>query len=164
MQTIKQTVSVEFKAVELEDAMKMAPIMDILKVAAESGGTISVGINHKIALNALKTLSGFGFRMSDGSYYKEPEKETNLSPQPEAHEDPCMICKGTIVKLDTSRYKGTSLQIVKLIKDHFTIGPKEAIDATDTKTLKIPYDVTQTAYNKFKNELEKIDVSCIIIN
>lgn len=162
MQTIKQSVSVEFKAVELEDAMKIAPVMDILKVAAECGGTISVGINHKIASNALKTLSDFGFRMSDGSYYKESEKEPNLSPQPEAHEDSCMICKGTIVKLDTSRYKGTSLQIVKLIKDHFTIGPKEAIDATDTKTLKIPYDITQTVYNKFKYELENIGVLCTI--
>lgn len=162
MQTIKQSVSVEFKAVELEDAMKMAPIMDILKVAAKSGGTISVGINHKIALNALKTLSDFGFRMSDGFYYKESEKETNLLPQPEAHEDSFTICKGTNVKLDVSQAKASSLQIISLIKNSFNIGLKEAKDAFDAKTLKIPYDITQTVYNKFKYELENIGVLCTI--
>lgn len=162
MQTIKQSVSVEFKAVELEDAMKIAPVMDILKVAAECGGTISVGINHKIALNALKTLSDFGFRMSDGSYYKESEKETNHSPQPETHEDSCMICKGTNVKLDVSQSRVSFLQIISLIKNHFNIGLKEAKDAFDAKTLKIPYDITQDVYNNFKYELEKIGVLCTI--
>ena len=162
MQTIRQTVSVEFKAVELEDAMKMAPVMDILKVAAECGGTMSVGINHKIASNALKTLSSFGFRMSDGSYYKESEKETNLSPQPKVHEDSCMICKGTTVKFDTSRYEGTSLYAISLIKNHFNIGLKEAKDAFYAKTLKIPHDTTQTVYDKFKYELERMGISCTI--
>lgn len=93
MQTIKHSICVEFKAIELEDAMKVAPLMDILKTAADSGETISVVISNKIASNALKTLSNFGFRMSDGSYYKESQKETCSLPQPEAHEDSSMICK-----------------------------------------------------------------------
>lgn len=163
MQTIKQSVYVEFKAVELEDAMKMAPVMDILKVAAESGGTISVEINSKTALNALKTLSDFGFRMSDGSYYKESEKEANLSPQPEAHEDSCMICKGTNVKLDMSRFEGSPLTIMNAIKRYFDITLLEAKDAVNAKTLKIPRDTTQGVYNKFKDELEKMGVSCTIV-
>lgn len=162
MKTVKRSVYVEFKAIELEDAMKVAPLMDILKTAADSGGAMSIVISDKIALSALKTLSDFGFRMSDGSYYKEPQEETKVSPQPEAHEDSRMIREGTIVKLGTCRFGGSPLQIVKIIKDHFRVGLKDAKDAVDSRILKIPYDITPETYVKFKNDLDKIGVPCIL--
>lgn len=156
MQTIKQSVYVDFKAIELEEAMKVAPIMDILKVAAESKGTISAEIDSKIASNALKTLSDFGFRLSDGSYYKEPEQKTESQTESE------IISAGTVIQLIMQKSPIEKVSIVKIIKNHIDIGLKEAKDAVDNEELILPHNITVNDYCSLKSELKAQDVSCNI--
>lgn len=156
MQTIKQSVYVDFKAVELEDAMKIAPLMDILKVAAESKEPTSVEIDSKIALNALKTLSNFSFRMSDGSYYKEPEQKTEIQTKNE------IISAGTVIRLTMQHLPMEKTPIVKIIKNHINIALNEAKDAVYNGELTLPHDITVNDYRSLESELKAKDVSCNI--
>lgn len=156
MQTIKQSVYVDFKAIELEEAMKIAPVMDILKVAAESKESASVTIDSKVALNALKTLSDFGFRMSDGSYYKEPEQKTETQTESE------IISAGTIIRLAAQKLPIEKAPIIKIIRTHIDIGVNETIHAIDNEELTLPHNITVNEYRLLESELEAKDVFCNI--
>lgn len=160
MQTIKQSVYVDFKAIELEEAMKIAPVMDILKVAAESKETASVEINSKIALNALKTLSDFGFRMSDGSCYKESQKETDFPFPLGTKAD--LIHKGTKLVLMFKSYDFPRIEIIRIVKSHLTIGLREAKEAVDTQKITLPHDVPKDTYNSLCFELNKFGIICCV--
>lgn len=156
MQTIKQSIYVDFKAIELEEAMKIAPVMDILKVAAESKETTSVVIDSKIALNALKTLSDFGFRLSDGSCYKEPEQKAETQTESE------IISAGTVIQLLMQKTPIEKVSIVKILKNHIDIEFKEAKNAVDNEKLTLPHNITVNDYRLLESELKAQDVSCNI--
>lgn len=156
MQTIKQSVYVDFKTVELEEAMKMAPVMDILKVASESKESASVTIDSKVALNALKTLSDFGFRMSDGSYYKEPEQKTETQTESE------IISAGTIIHLAVQKLPIDKTPIIEVIRNHIDVEFNEAKQALENEGLILPHNITVNDYRQLESELEAKDVFCNI--
>lgn len=164
MQTIKQSVYVDFKAVELEDAMKVAPLMDALNHSLSEEETCTIQMPKEAVCNVLKTLSDFGFRMSDGSCYKEPSTETNLpSPFPSETETD-LIHKGTKLTLMFKSYDFPKVEIVKIVKNHLNIGLREAKDAVDTQKITLPHDVPKDTYNSLCFELNKFGIVCYVDN
>lgn len=164
MQTIKQSVYVDFKAVELEDAMKVAPLMDALNHSLSEEETCTIQMPKEAVCNVLKTLSGFGFRMSDGSYYKEQSKETNLpSPFPLGTKAD-LIHKGTKLALLFKSYDFPKIEIVRIVKNHLNIRLREAKDAVDTQKITLPHDVPKDTYNSLCFELSKFGIICCVDN
>lgn len=173
MKTVKQSICVDFKAVELEDAMKVAPLMDTLNRSLSEKETCTIQMPREMVCNVLKTLSDFGFRMSDGSYYKELPEEMN-SPSPskpgkdtletlkylKALRDAGLIYKGSELVFVFSYNPLARLEIIKTIKDYLGIGLKEAKEAFDTKKITLPHDILKETFNKMCIELKSHGIDC----
>lgn len=71
MKTIKQTVEISFKAIELNDAINLIPIMNILARACISPQKISIDIPELQIYKALKTLQKLGFVAEFEPLYSE---------------------------------------------------------------------------------------------
>lgn len=160
MKTVKQSVCVDFKAVELEDAMKVAPLMDTLNRSLSEEETCTIQMPREMVCNVLKTLSDFGFRMSDGSYYKELPEETN-SPSPSETE--AVIHKGSELVFVVINNTHSRLEIIKVIKERLGIFLKDAKECLDNKRITLPHDIAKDTFNKLRYALNDLGVRCYVV-
>lgn len=158
MKTVKQTIFVDFKAIELEDAMKMAPLMDTLNRSLSEEETCTIQMPREMVCNVLKILSDFGFRMSDGSYYKELPKEATSPSETEVE----LIHKGSELVFTVINNTHSRLEIIKTIKERLGISLEDAKKSLDNKRITLPHDITKDTFNKLRYALNDLRVRCYV--
>lgn len=161
MKTIEQSVCVDFKAVELEDAMKVAPLMDALNRSLSEKETCTIQMPREIVCNVLKILSDFGFRMSDGSYYKELPKEINPPSPSETGVE--LVHKGTELVFVVTNNTHSRFEIIKTIKNHLGITLKDSKESLDNKRITLPHDIAKDTFNKLRYALNDLGVHCYVV-
>lgn len=159
MKTIEQSICVDFKAVELEDAMKMAPLMDTLNRSLSEEETCTIQMPREMVCNVLKILSDFGFRMSDGSYYKELPKEATSPSETEAY----LMHKGSILIFTLTDKAFARLEIIKTIRDYLSVELREAKEALDAEKIILPHDIAKDTFNRFLSKLKDLGVHCRVV-